>query len=81
MILEVFALPRRKTPPGGPDPLLEQLDKVERQLQQWISSSKKNAQWFRRDPLGAMRAAGLDMEDEIILELELITKTIVKKLK
>jgi len=81
MLLEVFALPRRKTPPGGTDPLLEQLDKVERQLQQWIASSKKNADWFRRDPLAAMRAAGLDMEDDIILELELITKAIARKLK
>jgi hypothetical protein len=68
-------------PPGGSDHLLDQLDKIERQLQQWISSSKKNAEWFRRDPLGAMRAAGLDMEDDIILELELITKAIARKLK
>ena len=81
MLSEVFALPRRKTPPSGRDRLLEQLDKIEHQWQQWISSSKKNAEWFRRDPLGAMRAAGLDMEDDIILELELITKAIAKKLK
>ena len=31
--------------------------------------------------LAAMRAAGLDMEDDIILELELITKAIARKLK
>ena len=68
-------------PPDDTDRLLDQLDKVERQLQQWIASSKKNADWFRRDPLGAMRAAGLDMEDDIMLELEMITKAIARKLK
>ena len=74
-------MPRRKTSPPRPDHLLDQLDKVERELQQWIVKSRKNGDWFRRDPLAAMRAAGLDMEDNIMLELELITKTIAKKLK
>jgi hypothetical protein len=81
MLFEGIALPKRKTPPAGTDRLLDQLDKVEHRLQQWISKSKKNAAWFRRDPLGAMRAAGLDMEDEILLELEMITRSIAKKLK
>ena len=45
------------------------------------SGSPKNADWFRRDPLGAMRAAGLDIEDDIMLELELITRSIAKKLR
>ncbi|HLK51950.1 MAG TPA: hypothetical protein VKU42_00760 [Candidatus Angelobacter sp.] len=72
---------RRKALPGGPDRLLDRLDKVERQLQQWISNAPENAEWFRRDPLAAMRAAGLNMEDDIMLELELITTTIAKKLK
>ena len=77
----MFSLPRRKTPIGGSDRLLDQLDQVERQLQQWIASSRKNAEWFRRDPLEAMRAAGLNIEDDIMLELELITRAIAKKLK
>jgi hypothetical protein len=81
MLLEVLALSRRKIPPGKPDRLMEQLDKVERQLQQWIASSKENAEWFRRDPLEAMRAAGLDVEDDIMLELEMITRQIARKLK
>ena len=50
-------------------------------MQEWINRSAKNARWFRRDPLSAMRAAGLDIEDDIMLELELITKHIAKKLK
>jgi hypothetical protein len=74
-------LPRRKTPSQKSDRLLDQLDKVERQLQKWTGSSPENADLFRRDPLAAMRAAGLDIEDDIMLELELITKAIAKKLK
>jgi len=74
-------LHRRKTPSEKPDRLLDQLSKVENQLQEWTSKSAKNARWFRRDPLGAMRAAGLDIEDDIMLELEMITKAISKKLK
>jgi len=81
MFAEVFALSRRKTPSVHPDRLLAQLDKVEQQLQQWIALSQENADWFKRDPLGAMRAAGLNIEDDILLELELITKAIAKKLK
>lgn len=72
---------RRKTPSPKPDLLLDQLGKVEKQLQEWTSRSAKNARWFRRDPLGAMRAAGLDIEDDIMLELQLITRSIAKKLK
>jgi hypothetical protein len=74
-------LHRRKTPSQKPDRLLARLSQVEKQLQDWTKSSAKNARWFRRDPLGAMRAAGLDIEDNIMLELELITKNIAKKLK
>ena len=79
--LRCFDLPRRKTPPGEPDRLLDQLDKVERELQKWTSISPENAAWFRRDPLSAMRAAGLDIDDDIMLELELVAKAIAKKLK
>jgi hypothetical protein len=74
-------LHRRKTPSQKPDRLLARLNQVEKQLQDWTNRSAKNAQWFRRDPLGAMRAAGLDIEDDIMLELEVITKNIAKKLK
>lgn len=72
---------RPKTPRKKSDRLLDQLDKVQSQLQEWTNKSAKNARWFRRDPLGAMRAAGLDIEDDIMLELEMITKAISRKLK
>ena len=72
---------RRKASSQKPDRLLARLDQVEKQLQEWTNRSAKNAQWFRRDPVGAMRAAGLDIEDDIMLELELITRNIARKLK
>lgn len=81
MLGEVFDLGRRKPQPAESDPLLDHLNKVERDLQKWIGDSEKNADFFRRDPLGAMRAAGLNLEDDIMLELEMITKSIAKKLK
>jgi len=81
MLLEVFDLRRRKPPAAGPDRLLDKLTKVERDLKKWIGSSSKNAEWFQRDPLGAMRAAGLNLEDDIMLELEIITRSIAKKVK
>jgi hypothetical protein len=81
MLLEVFDLRRRKPQAAEPDRLLDHLNKVERDLQKWIGDSKKNADLFRRDPLSAMRAAGLNLEDDIMLELEMITRSIAKKLK
>jgi hypothetical protein len=81
MLLEVFHLRRRKPPSAESDRVLAHLTQVERDLKKWISSSSKNAEWFRRDPLGAMRAAGLNLEDDIMLELEMITRSIARKLK
>lgn len=72
---------RRKPHAAEPDHLLDHLSKVEQDLKKWIGDSKKNADLFQRDPLGAMRAAGLNLEDDIMLELEMITKSIAKKLK
>ncbi|OAI56648.1 hypothetical protein AYO50_02515 [Acidobacteria bacterium SCGC AG-212-P17] len=72
---------RRKPHANEPDSLLHHLTKVEQDLKKWIGDSKKNAALFQRDPLSAMRAAGLNLEDDIMLELEMITKSIAKKLK
>ena len=63
------------------DPLLRELERVEGRLQKWLKASKKNALWFKNDPIGAMEAAGLDVEDEIMLELRRITTEIARKLK
>lgn len=64
-----------------PDPLIGELERVEGKLQKWLKASKKNALWFRKDPVAAMQAAGLNIEDEIMLELERITSEIARKLR
>jgi hypothetical protein len=64
-----------------PDRLISQLEHAEDSLQRWIKGSPDNRDFFRRDPIGAMRAAGLDIDDDILLELEMITSAIAKKLK
>ncbi|HKT49393.1 MAG TPA: hypothetical protein VJV96_03820 [Candidatus Angelobacter sp.] len=61
--------------------LISQLENAEGALQQWIASSPRNSDFFRRDPIGAMRAAGLDIDDDIMLELETVTSSIARKLK
>ena len=57
------------------------MERVEIQLQDWLQSSPENARIFRSDPLAAMRAAGLDIDDEIMLELERVMTSIARKLK
>jgi hypothetical protein len=63
-----------------PDPLHE-LEKVEAQLQQWLAKSRGNASLFRADPIAALRAAGVDIEDETMMELEIILSNIARKLR
>jgi hypothetical protein len=67
--------------PAQPDRLISKLEDVEQALQSWIRTSAENGRLFRRDPIAAMRSAGLNIEDEILLELEQITSAIAKKLK
>ena len=57
------------------------MQRVETKLQSWLQSSPENALLFRRDPLAAMQAAGLEIDDEIMLELERIMSSIARKLK
>ena len=57
------------------------MKRVETKLQSWLQSSPENALLFRRDPLAAMQAAGLEIDDEIMLELERIMSSIARKLK
>jgi hypothetical protein len=72
--------PRREAK-KKPDNLMSQLENAEDALQRWIQSSPENLNFFRRNPIAAMRAAGLNIDDDILLELELITSAIAKKLK
>jgi hypothetical protein len=73
--------PARRRAVVEPDRLIMQLHDAEAALQTWIDSSSNNLEFFRRDPIRAMRAAGLDIDDDIMLELELITRDIARKLK
>ena len=60
--------------------LMRALNKAEAQLQLWIASSRTNAQLFRSDPIAAMHAAGLEIEDDLMCELEAILRGIASKL-
>jgi hypothetical protein len=64
-----------------PDPLISELEKVETRLRQWLATSEANAQLFRNDPMAALRAAGVDLEDETMMELEMISASIARKLR
>jgi len=61
--------------------MMMQLEDAEEALRQWIRNSPQNEKFFRRDPIAAMRAAGLEIDDDILLELEIITSDIARKLK
>ncbi len=63
-----------------PDPLNE-LEKVEARLQQWLARSRENASLFRSDPIAALKAAGVDLEDDTMMELEMIFANIARKLR
>jgi hypothetical protein len=72
---------KKKTRKSQPDPLISELEEVETQLRKWLEASEEHAQLFRRDPIAAMRAAGVDLEDDTIMELELIASAIARKLR
>lgn len=65
---------------ADPDRLLRELERVEARLQRWIQEAPENALLFRSDPLAAMKAAGLNIDDEIMLELERVIAEIARKL-
>ncbi len=74
-------MPDKKKSRPSPERLRREMERVERRLQDWLQSSPQNASLFRSDPLAAMQAAGLDIDDEIMLELERIMASIARKLK
>jgi hypothetical protein len=52
------------------DPLLQALLDCESRLTAWLSESVCNAELFRRDPLVAIRAAKLGIDEGLLGELE-----------
>jgi len=77
----MFVIPRRNIMPRNPDRLVAALGRYEKRLQAWIAASEKNGRLFRRDPVAAMREAGLEIEDDLICELEQLMGGIAAKLK
>jgi len=77
---EEGVLRKKNTGQGRPDPLNE-LEKVEARLQQWLAKSRENANLFRADPIAALKAAGVDLEDDTMMELEMIFANIARKLR
>jgi hypothetical protein len=66
--------------PASPDLLLQQLSRCEGQLSAWLTGSENNAAWFARDPVAAMRAAGLGLDEATLRDLEEITASIAQKI-
>jgi hypothetical protein len=62
------------------DPLLKALHECESRLHAWIQGSPSNASLFQQDPARAMRAAGLDMDEHLLCELQTLIDGIVRKI-
>lgn len=63
------------------DRLLRELSSKEHLLIEWITTSERNSRWFAADPVSAIRAANLGIDDQILVQLEMITASIAKKLR
>lgn len=65
---------------AGTDMLLAQLYACEEQLQAWLGRSEENAALFAADPVAAMGAANLGMDEEALQELASVLAGIHRKL-
>lgn len=63
------------------DSLLRALFECEEKLHEWLENSTQNALWFAKDPIGAIRAANIGMDENMLLELESVASGIALKLK
>lgn len=63
------------------DRLLRELAAKEVALRNWIQLSERNTRWFASDPVNAIRAAKLGIDEHVLRELEMITLTIARKLR
>lgn len=70
--------------PPGPDPgtdlLLAQLYACEERLHAWLGRSEENAALFAADPVAALRAANIGMDEEALRELASVLAGIHHKL-
>lgn len=61
-------------------PLMSKLARQEPALDEWLRSSETHADWFRRAPFTALRAANLGIEEKLLQELESATQAIAQRL-
>lgn len=59
---------------------MQELERCEAGLNVWLGQSAANAHWLVRDPVGALRAANLGMDEQILAELDATMKMIAKKI-
>jgi hypothetical protein len=69
-----------KQPQTASDRMMQELQRCEAGLHAWLGESAANADWLVRDPVGALRAANLGMDEQVLLELEATMKMIAKKI-
>lgn len=60
--------------------LWREISAKETGLVEWIARSEENRRWFATDPISAIRAAGLGIDEETLHRLELIVGSIARKL-
>lgn len=63
------------------DSVLRELAAKEGDLRNWIQLSENNTRWFASDPMSAIRAANLGIDEHILQDLEAITSAIARKLR
>jgi len=62
------------------DPLVQALLDCESRLSAWLNESELNADLFRRDPLAALRAANMGLDEGLLGDLEETVTGIALKL-
>lgn len=62
------------------DPMLQELNRHETQLNTWLNRSPNNVILFIEDPVAALRAANLGISETTLGELQETMNGIVKKL-
>jgi hypothetical protein len=61
--------------------LLLELAVKETDLREWISRSEQNSRLFASDPMSAIRAAELGLDDKVLHQLESVMRSIARKLR
>lgn len=63
------------------DLLLQELNRHERELNQWLNSAPANPIFFLEDPVGALRAADLGFSENLLRELQETMNGLLEKLR